>query len=131
METMLPYIGFVEFIAMIESFLPFFAVLVAVILIVGETLILVRTDKYWPLSLDDYLACLLLLYAAYSFEFLLGKVLMLIAWCFMAGNLYAMLFTRMDPVTGTRERLVPLAALMTASLAGGALTLFHITGQQI
>ena len=107
---------------MIESFLPFFAVLVAVILIVGETLILVRTDKYWPLSLDDYLACLLLLYAAYSFEFLLGKVLMLIAWCFMAGNLYAMLFTRLDPITGTRERLGALAALLIAVSIGAFLT---------
>jgi len=36
----------------------------------------------------------------------------------MAGNLYAMLFTRMDPKTGTRERLGALTVLLVAALLG-------------
>jgi len=38
---------------MILDGLPIYATVIAVVLLMGETLILVRTDKYWPLSVDD------------------------------------------------------------------------------
>lgn len=103
--------------------LPVFALAVAAFLTIGETLVLIRTDKYWPLSVDDYVVCAVLAYTAFTFDEPLSRGLMLVAWAFMAGNLYAMLFTRMDPKTGTRERLGILTVLMLAAMAGAAMTL--------
>lgn len=111
------------------TFLPYYALAVAVLLTIGETLVVIRTTKYWPLSLDDYLACALLAYSALTFEQAASPLLMLIAWAFMSGNLYAMLFTRMDPNGGTRERLGALALLLVLSLTGIAATAIHLLNQ--
>lgn len=102
------------------------ALLVSVILAIGETLVLVKTDKYWPLSVDDYIACALLAHSALTLEQTSSQVLMLATWSMMAGNLYAMLFTRMDPNGGTRERLGALAALLISSVIGAASTFILI-----
>ena len=110
----------------VSTFIPVYALCIAVILTVGETLVLVKTDKYWPLSADDYVVCAVLAYTASTFETLLSQLLMLLAWAFMAGNLYAMLFTRMDPVTGTRDRLAALSVLLAASVGGAILTLLFL-----
>lgn len=107
---------------MLEMYLPYYALLVAAVLIIGETLVVIRTNKYWPLSLDDYLACGLLIYSSLTLEQLLSQLLMLLTWGFMAGNLYAMLFTRMDPDGGSRERLAALAIMMCLSLLGAVAT---------
>lgn len=104
----------------------YFALVVAVVLTIGETLVLVKTDKYWPLSLDDYAVCGLLAFSAFNLSEVYGLVLMLLAWAFMAGNLYAMLFTRMDPNGGTRERLGALAVLLLCAIAGGAMTALEL-----
>lgn len=104
----------------------YFSLVVAVVLTIGETLVLLRTDKYWPLSLDDYAVCALLAFSAFNLSSSFGPVLMLLAWAFMGGNLYAMLFTRMDPNGGTRERLGALAVLMTCALAGAGITSLEI-----
>ncbi|MFS8184415.1 hypothetical protein ACMG4P_23070 [Pseudovibrio denitrificans] len=101
-----------------QTYLPIYAIVLAAILCVGETLILVRTNKYWPLSIDDYLACGALIISALIFESAAGVVLMLCAWAFMTGNLYAMLFTRLDPHTGTRERIPALSVLLGATSLG-------------
>lgn len=100
------------------NFLGIFALVIAVVLTIGETLVLTRTNKYWPLSLDDYAVCLALGYSGLTLDKPLSQLIMLVAWAFMAGNLYAMLFTRMDPNGGTRERLAALAVLLSASLIG-------------
>lgn len=100
------------------DFLTIFAVVVAILLTIGETLVLIRTDKYWPLSLDDYVVCLALAYSGFTLADPVSQLIMLLAWAFMAGNLYAMLFTRMDPNGGSRERLGALSVLFLASLAG-------------
>jgi hypothetical protein len=100
-----------------------FALCISAFLTIGETLVLIKTDKYWPLSLDDYAVCALLAYTALTLSNPLSPLLMLIAWTFMAGNLYAMLFTRMDPNGGTRERLGALTILMLCAFGGIALTL--------
>ncbi len=104
------------------DFLFVFALLIAVVLTIGETLVLVRTDKYWPLSMDDYAVCLALAVSAFQLDQLWGQLMMLVAWVFMAGNLYAMLFTRMDPNGGTRERLGALTVLMFCAIAGAGAT---------
>ncbi|GAA5314882.1 MAG: hypothetical protein AseanaTS_00860 [Candidatus Pelagadaptatus aseana] len=102
----------------LASVLPIYALCVATLLTFGETLVVIRTRKYWPLSLDDYLACALLAYCALTFEQPASQLLMLIAWAFMSGNLYAMLFTRMDPNGGSRERLPALSIMLLLSLIG-------------
>lgn len=87
---------------------------------------MIRTNKYWPLSVDDYLACALLVYSACTLEQTLSQLLMLVAWSFMSGNLYAMLFTRMDPQGGSRERLGALTLMLLLSLVGAVSTLILI-----
>ena len=109
----------------------YLALITALILSVGETLILVKTDKYWPLSVDDYLVCLGLFYSALTFENTISPYLMLISWCFAAGNLYAMLFTRMDPNGGSRERLPALGVLLVVSICGAVMTLMHLIKPEI
>ncbi len=111
------------------SLLPYYALGVAILLTIGETLVVIRTNKYWPLSLDDYLACALLIYTALTFEQGSSQILMLIAWALMSGNLYAMLFTRMDPNGGTRERLGALTVMLALSLTGIVATTAHLLNQ--
>jgi len=98
--------------------LGYYTLAVAILLIIGETLIVIKTDKYWPLSLDDYAVCGILLYGAFNMEQNHSLLLMIGAWCFMLGNLYAMLFTRMDPNGGSRERLGALVLLLGFGLLG-------------
>ena len=102
----------------IDLILPALAFGVAAFLTIGETLVLIKTDKYWPLSLDDYLVCGLLFYSALTFENYSSLIVMIVAWALMAGNLYAMLFTRLDPKTGTRERIPALAVLLVLAVLG-------------
>jgi len=108
------------------DFVQYFAFIVAAILTLGETVVLLRTNKYWPLSVDDYFACALLVYSACTIEQTLSQLLMLMAWSLMAGNLYAMLFTRLDPQGGSRERLGALTLLLLTSLVGAVSTLLLI-----
>jgi len=109
------------------DFLMYFALAIAIFLTIGETLVLVKTDKYWPLSVDDYLVCAALAYSALTLDAFASQLIMLISWAFMAGNLYAMLFTRMDPNGGTRERLQALAILLGAALVGVVCTFSLLT----
>lgn len=93
-----------------------YSLVCALALFVGETLVVLKTNKYWPLSLDDYLAVLALLTCAYLFN-RTGKALGLIAvYAYVVGNLYAMLFTRLDPVHGSGERI---SLLVIALLIAG------------
>jgi hypothetical protein len=91
---------------------------------IGETWVLATTDKYWPLSLDDYaglavlLWCTLLLQGARRY---LGCAL---AYAVMFGNLYAMLFTRLDPMHGSGERIGALIVLLVFVATGGLMSLY-------
>jgi len=98
--------------------LGYYTLAVATLLIIGETLVVIKTNKYWPLSLDDYAVCGLLLYGAFTMDQHLSLLIMIGAWCFMLGNLYAMLFTRMDPNGGSRERLGALTLMLVLGLIG-------------
>ncbi len=98
--------------------LGYYTLAVATLLIIGETLVVIKTNKYWPLSLDDYAVCGLLLYGAFTMDQNLSLLIMIGAWCFMLGNLYAMLFTRMDPNGGSRERLGALTLMLVLGLIG-------------
>jgi hypothetical protein len=104
------------------TLLSYYALAFSAVLIIGETLIVLRTKKYWPLSLDDYLVCGALIWTALNLESLPMIIGMLIAWAFSAGNLYAMLFTRMDPQGGSRERLGALTVMLLLSIIGAIMT---------
>ncbi len=105
------------------EFLVVYSLIIATVLVIGETVILIKTEKYWPLSLDDYLVCAALFYCAATLEQNSSQYILLVSWGFMAGNLYAMLFTRMDPNGGSRERLGLLSIMLGAALIGAFCTI--------
>ncbi len=96
-----------------------YALLFAFVLAVGETLVIIKTNKYWPLSLDDYIAIAVLAGLAWNSQ-KSPKLLAMIpaVWAFVVGNLYAMLFTRLDPVFGSGERISLLIVALAAATAG-------------
>lgn len=96
----------------------------AVILALGETLVVLTRGKYWPLSVDDYAAAAALLAVSRARPHPFRLPLLAAVWAFATGNLYAMLFTRLDPATGTGER-VALLALATALAAAGLAWTLH------
>ena len=100
------------------SFTRIYAVAVAIILIIGETWVVLTTNKYWPLSLDDYIACGALLVAAYSIKRIQQAPWLMAIWMFMFGNIYAMLFNRLDPISGTGERVTLLIGLLVFIAVG-------------
>ena len=79
---------------------------------------MLKTGKYWPLAADDYVAATILLFLSarpprsYTVPLLLGSYL------FMFGNIYAMLFNRLDPVHGSGERIGLLLVLLAAIAVG-------------
>lgn len=98
----------------------------AALLITAETIVTLRERKYWPLSFDDYATAICLLVAVYAVPKSVSLPLLLVAWSFCSGNLYAMLFTRMDPTTGSRQRLPVLALGLVLSLIGTGMSFFQL-----
>ncbi|CAM3704336.1 hypothetical protein [Parendozoicomonas haliclonae] len=97
----------------------YYTLFCALILAIGETLVVINTEKYWPLSLDDYLAVAALAILAQAAKAKPKWLAMLPAvWTFIIGNLYAMLFTRLDPVTGSGERIGLLIVAIAAAAVG-------------
>jgi len=103
------------------SFARHYSLVFALVLAVGETLIVINTDKYWPLSLDDYLAAALLTLGWLWAPAVKGWLLLLPTWAYVVGNLYAMLFTRLDPVSGSGERIMLLVVALSAAALGATL----------
>jgi len=69
----------------------------ALALATGETWFVITTDKYAPLWLDDYFAATVMLISVALWRRSYGPALVLASWTFILGNLYAMLFTRLEP----------------------------------
>jgi len=86
-------------------------IVLSVLLIIGETIVLVKTDKYWPLSIDDYLAAIYLILIAYLSKNNKYLPYLMVGWAFVLGNMYAMLFNRLDPIYGSGERINLLIAI--------------------
>ena len=100
-----------------------YSVVCALALFAGETLVVLKTNKYWPLSLDDYIAVIALMASIYIF-YKRDKALGLIAvYAYVVGNLYAMLFTRLDPVHGSGERITLLVIALSIAAIGFMLCL--------
>lgn len=79
---------------------------------VGETVVLLTTNKYWPLSLDDYLGMSALAYCTLWVKTPTRYLWMVVCYAAMAGNIYAMLFNRLDPIHGSGERIIPLMVIL-------------------
>ncbi len=94
-----------------------YSLIAAIALIAGETLVLVKTGKYLPLSIDDYLVAAWIAACAWRLTPDRPDPSWLLAgWAFATGNLYAILFSRMDPTFGSGQRigLVTIALLAAA-----------------
>ncbi|MCK0068100.1 hypothetical protein [Kordiimonas laminariae] len=100
-----------------------YSIIYSALLFIGETIVVLTSDKFWPLSLDDYVAIALLLYALRSLNAMKGKLLQFGVWAYMCGKLYTMFFIRIDPAAGEAERILPLFILLLASIAGLILSL--------
>lgn len=79
---------------------------------IGETVVLVTTDKYWPLSLDDYVGIATLAYCTVFINTPARYIWMIVCYAAMAGNIYAMLFNRLDPIHGSGERILALIVVL-------------------
>ncbi|MCO4762557.1 MAG: hypothetical protein KC502_13685 [Myxococcales bacterium] len=89
-------------------------------LILGESWFVFTTDKFAPLWLDDYAAAGSLLAASLLWRRAYGPALLLASWAFIVGNLYAMLFTRLEPANPAGRPWMLLAALVVwAGLSTG------------
>ncbi len=102
-----------------NKFIKGYSLIFALALIIGETLVVLKTNKYWPLSLDDYIAAAALIAVIILAQSKEKMIMFLpVIWSFICGNLYAMLFTRLDPVTGSGERIALLVIALSAALVG-------------
>ena len=117
----------------LQRFMHDYALAFAGALAIGETLVILKAGKYWPLSFDDYLAVSALaglaLASRKSPQFL---AMIPAVWAFVAGNLYAMLFTRLDPIHGSGERIGLVVVALTAAFAGlcGAIAVWRQASKQ-
>ena len=104
-------------------FLTIYSVICALALLVGETLVVIKTNKYWPLSLDDYIAVMALSVSIYIYHKMQNALGLVIVYAYVVGNLYAMLFTRLDPIHGSGERISLLAVALGVAVIGFAFSL--------
>jgi len=85
-------------------------------MVLGETWFVVTTDKYAPLWLDDYFAAVAMLISVVLWQRSYGPALVLASWTFVLGNLYAMLFTRLEPVNPPDRPWILLSVLVVWAL---------------
>jgi hypothetical protein len=106
-----------------KRFLTLYSMICALALLVGETLVVIKTNKYWPLSLDDYMAVMALSVSIYFYHKIQNALGLVIVYAYVVGNLYAMLFTRLDPIHGSGERISLLAVALGVAVIGFAFSL--------
>lgn len=103
--------------------LNYYSLAFAIVVIIGETLVMLNTSKPFPLSADDYLAALALL--LFSIRPLTTQRLagLLATWCFAVGGLWVMLIYRIDPALGGNgERVFVLGGAFVAACIGALWT---------
>lgn len=106
-----------------KMFLSIYSGICALALFAGETLVVIKTNKYWPLSVDDYMAVMALTFSIYLYHKSQNALGLVIVYAYVVGNLYAMLFTRLDPIHGSGERISLLAIALGVAVIGFALSL--------
>lgn len=101
-----------------KHFLISYSIICALSLLIGETLVVMNTNKYWPLSFDDYVAVCALGFAIRHYQKSQNALGLLIVYAYVMGNLYAMLFTRLDPIHGSGERITLLVVALSIAVLG-------------
>jgi hypothetical protein len=98
----------------------YLALLFAIGLAIGETLISWGNWQFAPLWIVDYLMVILLLLAFYKTRERGNAYLLLAAWAFTTGVFYMDLFVYLDPLVPTNVRPAPyVMALIVLCLAIG------------
>ena len=95
------------------------AVAFCLAVVVVETRVLLRGEKYWPLAADDYAVAALMTVAVV----LDWPVALAVGWAVALGSLYATLFSRLDPAYRGLKRWRVIALAMVWCAAGLATTL--------
>jgi hypothetical protein len=107
-----------------RDYLRIYVWVLCTVVVIGESLTLLLTSKYWPQGMDE-LAFSLSLFVLTARSLTTQRLtLMFGAFWFLFGSLYTMFFSRLDPNGGTGERLAGLLVLMAACLVGAVWT-FH------
>ena len=101
-----------------HTFSRYLAMCFAWVLGIAETWIFLSTDEYWPLSFDDYLAVVLMLWCARIARFQQGIILLSVGWAFVAGNLYALLFSFGHSETNITIQVVAISIGLGISVIG-------------
>lgn len=106
-----------------RDYLRIYVWVLCTLVVIGESLTLILTTKYWPQGMDE-LAFSLSLFALTARPLNTKRLtLMFGSFWFLFGSLYTMFFSRLDPNGGTGERLAGLLVLMAACLVGAVWTL--------
>jgi hypothetical protein len=106
-----------------RDYLRIYVWVLCTVVVIGESLTLLLTKKYWPQGMDE-LAFSLSLFILTARPLTTQRLtLMFGAFLFLFGSLYTMFFSRLDPNGGTGERLAGLLVLMAACLVGAVWTL--------
>lgn len=114
-----------------NNFLRYYSLAFSVALIIGEVIVMLSTEKYWPLSLDDFIGVAALLAAIVINLKHSAAGLYLASWTFITGNIYAVLFMRLDPVTGSGERIALVSLVLGASLVGCVLAFLNYRSEYL
>lgn len=101
---------------MSATFFRWYSLASALGMALGETWFVVTTDKYAPLWLDDYCAAIAMLVSVALWRRTYGAALVLASWTFVLGNLYAMLFTRLEPANPADRPWLLLSVLVIWAL---------------
>ncbi|MBQ0760120.1 MAG: hypothetical protein KBT72_10735 [Zhongshania sp.] len=76
-----------------------YSFIAAIGMLFGETYFVIATDKFAPLFLDDYFIAACMLWVTLGLRnHSKSDALLLACWVFVFANLYAMLFTRLEPL---------------------------------
>jgi hypothetical protein len=103
-----------------RDYLRIYVWVLCTIVVIGESLTLLLTNKYWPQGMDE-LAFSLSLFVLTARPLTTQRLtLMFGSFWFLFGSLYTMFFSRLDPNGGTGERMAGLLVLMAGCLVGAA-----------
>lgn len=107
-----------------SRFLTIYSWIFIVLMSIAETWVLVTTDKYWPLSLDDYAGIAVLIFATIFVSTEKRYLWLIVVYAVLVGNIYAMLFSRLDPIYGSGERIGGLIFILCYLSIGLAASIY-------
>jgi hypothetical protein len=98
----------------------------AIGIILGESYFIFTTNKFLPLWLDDYFIAMCMLFALYIKDAVASRALVFASWTFIFGNLYAMLFSRLEPINPEGRPWMLLAILVVWAFISSGVAFLHV-----